>query len=189
MKVLRNGVMIFIVTTILTGLIYPAFITAVAQIFFRHQAQGSLVVHDGKIVGSSLIAQKFNKNIYFWPRPSAVNFETMPSGGSNLSATSKDLKDAVAKRRKDLIASDKTNPDKKIPSDMLYASGSGLDPHISPAAAMFQADRVAKARHMERAKVIGLIKDSTETKDLKVFGEERVNVLNLNLLLDSLGRK
>jgi K+-transporting ATPase ATPase C chain len=181
--------MIFIVTTILTGLIYPAFITVVAQIFFRHQAEGSLVVHDGKIIGSSLIAQKFDKNIYFWPRPSAVGFNPMPSGGSNLSATSKDLKEAVEKRRKDLIASDKTNPDKSIPSDMLYASGSGLDPHISPAAAMFQADRVAKARHIAISKVIELINDSTEEKYLLVFGEQRINVLKLNLLLDSLPRK
>ena len=113
----------------------------------------------------------------------------MPSGGSNLSATSKGLRDAIKERKRILLSSDRTKKEAQIPSDMLYASGSGLDPHISPASALFQSDRVAKARHVEKKKLIELINKATEKRDFLIFGEPRVNVLKLNLLLDSMGRK
>ncbi len=181
--------MIFATTVILTGLIYPAFITIISQTAFKEKAQGSIVNANGKMIGSYLIAQKFDKDGYFWPRPSAVSYDPMPSGGSNLSATSKTLQDTIKKRKRILLSSDRTKKEMQIPSDMIYASGSGLDPHISPASAVFQADRVAKARRMEKANLIELIIKATEKRDFLIFGEPRVNVLKLNLLLDSTGKR
>lgn len=189
MKTLRTCLFVFVITVILTGLIYPAFITIIAQTAFRDKAQGSIIRSGGKVVGSYLIAQKFDKSKYFWPRPSAVDYNPMPSGGSNLSATSKVLRETIDKRKRSLLASDRSKKEAQIPSDMLYASGSGLDPHISPASALFQSDRVAKARHIEKKKLIGLINKATEKRDLLIFGEPRVNVLKLNMLLDSAGGK
>jgi K+-transporting ATPase ATPase C chain len=189
MKTLKTCLLLFITTVILTGLIYPAFITMTAQIAFRDKAQGSVIINGGKVVGSYLIAQKFDKAGYFWPRPSATGYDPMPSGGSNLSATSKTLQETIKERKKTLLSSDRTKKDAQIPSDLLYASGSGLDPHISPASAVFQADRVAMARRMEKAKLVELINKATEKRYLSIFGEPRVNVLKLNLLLDSTGGK
>jgi len=189
MKTLKTCLLVFVITVILTGLIYPAFITIIAQTVFRDKAQGSIIRNSGEVVGSYLIAQKFDKDKYFWPRPSAVGYNPMPSGGSNLSATSKILQETVKKREKMLLSSNRTKKGTQIPSDLLYASGSGLDPHISPASALFQADRVAKARRIEKAKLIELINKATEQRDFLIFGEPRVNVLKLNLLLDSMGKK
>jgi K+-transporting ATPase ATPase C chain len=181
--------MVFVVTAVLTGLIYHALITIIAQTVFREKAQGSIIRSGGKVIGSYLIAQKFDRDKYFWPRPSAVDYNPMPSGGSNLSATSKALRDTINERKRSLLASDRSKKEDQIPSDMLYASGSGLDPHISPASALFQSDRVAKARHIEKRKIIDLINRSTEKRDLLFLGEPRVNVLKLNMLLDSEGGK
>lgn len=189
MKTLKTCLLVFVITVTLTGLIYPAFITMVAQIAFKDKAQGSIIMTDGNVIGSYFIAQKFDKDKYFWPRPSAVGYDPMPSGGSNLSATSKLLNDLVKERRRSLLASDRSKKEAQIPSDLLYASGSGLDPHISPASALFQSDRVTKARHIEKKMLIELINKATEKRDYLIFGEPRVNVLKLNLLLDSMGRK
>lgn len=189
MKTLRTCLSVFVITVILTGFIYPAIITLIAQTAFRDKAQGSIANIGGRSIGSYLISQKFDKNKYFWPRPSAVDYNPMPSGGSNLSATSKALHDMVIERKKALLASDRSKKEDQMPSDMIYASGSGLDPHISPASAMFQSDRVAKARHIEKKRLTELIKKATENRDLLVLGEPRVNVLKLNLILDSMERK
>ncbi len=182
-------VKLFIVTTILTGLIYPLFITLIGQSVFNNSSNGSILTYNGRVVGSALIGQKFDQDKYFWPRPSSQDYNPLPSGGSNLSPTSQQLKALVEERKQKLLAADPTKKDNEIPSDLLYASGSGLDPHISPAAAIFQIDRVLKARGLDSGKkdeIIKLIGRLTEGRDLGVFGEPRVNVLKLNDELDNL---
>ncbi len=182
---------LFLVLVVLTGLVYPLLITLIGQTLFSSQSNGSLFVNNGKIVGSSLIGQKFDQNKYFWGRPSAVDYNTLPSGGSNYSATSKTLQDQGALRIITILASDPAKTANKIPSDLLYASGSGLDPHISPDAARFQVDRIALARHFDSGKKDGIIKlidKLTEERDLNLFGEKRINVLRLNAELDDLSK-
>jgi potassium-transporting ATPase KdpC subunit len=174
MKNMAKALKMFILLTIVTGVIYPAIITLVAQTIFNRQANGDLL----------LIGQKFDQAKYFWSRPSAVDYNTLPSGGSNLSATSKTLKDAIAKRKELILAADKTATERQIPSDLLYASGSGLDPHISVAAALRQADRVAGARGLDKSQLLGMIARVTEPRDWLILGEKRVNVVRLNRLLD-----
>lgn len=174
MKNLLIGIKLFIVLTIMTGLVYPAFVTLIAQTMFRTQANGN----------PYLIGQKFDQNKYFWPRPSAVDYNTLPSGGSNLSATSKNLKELIIKRKALLLASDLTKTEKQIPSDMIFASGSGLDPHISVAAAIFQAERVAKERKLDKKMILELISKAIEGRGLFIFGDKRINVLKLNQSLD-----
>ena len=179
----------FVITTILTGLVYPLFITLIGQLVFPGQSNGSMMTNSGRAVGSTLIAQKFDQDKYFWPRPSSQDYNPMPSGGSNLSPTSKQLQDTVEARKQALLKADPTKTAEEIPADLIYASGSGLDPHISPAAAVFQVDRIVKARQFDSAKkdeIIKLIEKLTEGRDLGVFGEPRVNVLKLNAELDSL---
>ena len=178
MKNLMIGLKFFIVATVLTGLIYPLFITLIGQTLFNTSSNGRL----------ELIAQKFDQDKYFWPRPSSQDYNPLPSGGSNLSATSKQLQDTIEGRKQKLLKADPTKTAEQIPADLVYASGSGLDPHISPAAALFQVDRVAKARGLDSAKkgaIIALIGRLTEGRDLGVFGEPRVNVLRLNAELDN----
>jgi potassium-transporting ATPase KdpC subunit len=174
MKHILNALKMFLVLTILTGVIYPLLITGIAQLFCNKQANGD----------PYLIGQKFDKNKYFWSRPSSVDYATIPSGASNLSATSKALKDQVEKRKASILASDPSKKADQIPSDMLYASGSGIDPHISYASAVFQADRIAKARRMNREAVLKLISQVREGRDFYILGDRRVNVLKLNILLD-----
>jgi K+-transporting ATPase ATPase C chain len=173
------GLKFFVVAALLTGLIYPLFITLIGQTFFNKSSNGRL----------ELIAQKFDQDKYFWPRPSAQDYNPLPSGGSNLSATSKQLQAAIEDRKSKLLKADPTKTAEEIPADLIYASGSGLDPHISPAAALFQVERVAKARGLDSAKkdaIIALIGRLTEGRDLGVFGEPRVNVLRLNTELDNI---
>src|SRR5580704_4793187 len=175
-----------LVMTILTGLIYPGVVTAIGQALFHDKTNGSLVSLNGKVVGSDLIGQKFTKPEYFQPRPSAAGdgYDASSSGGSNLGPTSKKLSDrindAAAAFRKD-------NPDYSgpIPADLLTASGSGLDPHISPANAEAQTARVAKARGVSSAEIQALVASATEPPDLGLLGEPRVNVLRLNIALDT----
>jgi K+-transporting ATPase ATPase C chain len=176
--------------TVLTGLVYPLAVTGLAQLLFPDQANGSLIVREGKAIGSKLIGQHFDKPEYFWSRPSA----TMPfpnnaaaSGGSNLGPTNPVLIDAVKARVAALRAADPGN-DAPIPVDLVTASGSGLDPHISPAAALYQVKRVALARGLEEAIVQTLVTEHTEERQFKLLGERRVNVLQLNLALDALRR-
>lgn len=182
MKHLLPTIRITIFFTILLGIIYPGIVTILAQGVFNKEANGSLILKDGKVVGSELIAQKFEGSKYFWQRPSAVDYNPLPSGGSNLSQNSSDLKKILEERRKKLKA---TSPmTDEPPQDLLFTSGSGLDPHISPLAAQYQLERVAKARSMDPGQIQMLIEQATEERKWGILGEPTVNVLTLNLALD-----
>ena len=183
---LRPAIVVLVLLTVVTGLVYPAVVTALAQVIFPRQANGSLVVRDGKVVGSSLIGQQFDDPKFFWGRPSATSpfqYNAGASSGSNLGPTNPALTKAVQERVDALRAAD---PDNKapVPVDLVTTSGSGLDPHISPAAALYQVGRVAKARKMDQTAVRRLVEQNTEGRQLGFLGEPRVNVLALNLALD-----
>ena len=198
MKQLRPAVMMIVLMTALTGLAYPLAMTGIAGLVFPHQAGGSLVVRDGKVVGSELIGQNFTAEKYFHGRPSATTdtdpkdpTKTVPapynaanSGGSNLGPTSKALLDRVKGDAATLAAQDPGTP---VPVDLVTTSASGLDPDVTPAAALFQVPRVAKARHLPEDKVRQLVAEHTEGRVLGILGEPRVNVLALNTALDALG--
>jgi K+-transporting ATPase ATPase C chain len=170
------------VLTVITGFIYPFFVTGLASVLFPVASSGSVASTGGKAVGSYLLAQKFAGEKYFWPRPSGVDFNTLASGGSNLGPTSADLKKAMDDRKAALKTA---HPEAgEPPQDLLFASGSGLDPHITPAAAAYQAGRVAKARGRAIAEVEALIASAAEAPQWGLLGEPRVNVLRLNLALD-----
>jgi K+-transporting ATPase ATPase C chain len=184
---IRPAVVLLVLLSVVTGLAYPALVTVIAQVVFHSQANGSLIVKDGKTVGSALIGQPFDEPKYFWGRPSATSpfpYNAGASSGSNLSPTNPDLVKAVQDRVDALRAAD---PDNKapVPVDLVTASGSGLDPHISPAAALYQVGRVAKARKLDEAAVRRLVEQHTEGRQFGFLGEPRVNVLALNLALDS----
>jgi len=172
--------------TLLLGIAYPLIITGICQVAFPHQANGSLVVAGGKVIGSEIIGQNFTRLEYFQPRPSAAGsdgYDAAASGGSNYGPTNQKLIDRV---KTSIDRFHKDNPDFKglIPADLLTASASGLDPHISPASAEAQADRVARARGSNVTKIRDLITQHTEEPDLGFLGEPRVNVLKLNMALD-----
>ena len=178
-----------LIMTVLTGVIYPFFMTGVAQLVFPAKANGSLVKAGGKNIGSELIGQKFDSSIYFWSRPSAIDYNPIPSGASNLGPTSDVLKKQVAERRRLFAANNSIADTSAIPKEMLFASASGLDPHISPEAALLQLKRVAMARNInetQKQKVQQLIKNKTEEPQFFLFGERRINVFELNLALDSI---
>ena len=184
---LRPALVIFALLSILTGIIYPLVVTGIAQVAFPSKANGSIIYKDGKAVGSELIGQAFTDPKYFWGRPSATSSfpdNAMASGGSNLGPTNPALADAVKARAAALLAADPGNT-APIPVDLLTASASGLDPDISPDAAIYQAARVARARGMSEDKVKELIARNTKGRWLGLLGEKRVNVLKLNLDLDS----
>lgn len=181
MKDFMQALRMFLWMMILTGLIYPLFITLFAKLTVPQKSSGDFIELDGKIIGSTLIAQQFSSEKYFWARPSAVNYNPLPSGGSNYGPTSAALIKAVEERRKNLKA-----VGIKIPSDLLYASGSGLDPHITPEAAYFQAERIAKARGIGKDKVEDLIQKNIEFPRFALIGKSIVNVLLLNLELDKI---
>jgi potassium-transporting ATPase KdpC subunit len=185
--ILRPVFVLFILLSLLTGVAYPLVVTGAAQSMFPVQAAGSLIERDGKVVGSSLIGQSFSEPRYFWGRPSATS--PMPnnataSGGSNFGPTHPALADAVRARIEALRAADPGNA-APVPVDLVTASASGLDPHVSPAAARFQVRRVAAARKLPVESVQALVDQHTETPLLAVIGEPRVNVLQLNLALDA----
>jgi K+-transporting ATPase ATPase C chain len=188
-NILRPALVLFVVLTLLTGVAYPLVVTGLAQSLFATQARGSLVLRDGKPVGSSLIGQNFSDPKHFWGRPSATSpmaYNASASSGSNQGPLNPALSDAVKGRIEALRAADPGNV-APVPVDLVTASGSGLDPHISLAGAQFQAARVAKARHLPLPQVQQLIEKHTEGQLFGFLGEPRVNVLRLNLALDAAG--
>ena len=188
-KHLKPAIILFVILSILTGVIYPAVVTALAHLLFPFQANGSLMTNsDGKPTGSSLIGQPFSSPGHFWGRPSATGpfpYNAGASSGSNLGPTNPALIEAVKARIEALKAAD---PDNKapIPVDLITASGSGLDPHISPAAADYQVNRIARERNIDPAKLQELVHTHTEARLWGLLGEPRVNVLKLNLALDAM---
>ena len=176
----------FLLFAILTGIIYPLSITAIAQITMPSQANGSLIKANGIIIGSKLIGQNFDKPEYFHSRPSSVNYDAAGSGGSNLGPSSKKLIDQVADRIKSVRAENNIPTNKTVPADMVLTSASGLDPHISTENALLQLQRVAKNRNISESKVKELVKKSTDHDFIGIWGQSGVNVLKLNLALDNL---
>ncbi|HEY0522254.1 MAG TPA: K(+)-transporting ATPase subunit C, partial [Stellaceae bacterium] len=196
LKELRPALVMVVALTIITGLAYPLVLTGIAQVLFPHEANGSLVEKDGRVIGSELIAQGFAADKYFHPRPSATTdtdpndptktvpapYNAVNSGGSNAGPTSKALVERVQGDVEKLKAENAASP---VPADLVTTSGSGLDPDISPAAAAFQVPRVAKARSLSDDRVRQIVAENTQGRTLGIFGEPHVNVLKLNLALDA----
>ncbi len=186
-SVWKTSIRFTIVTTILLGLGYPFMVTGIAGVLFPRQAAGSLILQNGKVIGSELLAQSFTSDKYFHPRPSAAGngYDATSSGGSNLAQSNAKL---VQRIQGDIDKLAKENPGKPVPIDLVTTSGSGLDPDITPDAAYFQTPRVAKARGLSEEQVRQLIDRQTTPRQLGLLGESRVNVLDLNLALDGLGK-
>jgi K+-transporting ATPase ATPase C chain len=190
-KLINQSIKQTILWTIVAGVMYPMLITLIAQAAFKNKAEGSLVTRDGKIVGSALMAQQFQGTNYFWPRPSACGYGTGPTGlaassGSNLGPTSGALRTNVMNNAAAFISGNNLPADTVVPADMVFASASGLDPHISPEAARLQISRVAAARGLREDKVKALVTRFTEPPQWGFLGQARVNVLLLNVALDQL---
>ena len=200
LREIRSAIVVLVALTLITGLVYPLAITGIAQVIFPHQANGSLIERDGKVIGSELIGQNFTSDKYFHGRPSATTapdpkdasktiaapYNAANSGASNLGPSNKALVDRV---KGDIATLQKENPGKAVPIDLVTTSGSGLDPDISPEAALFQAPRVAKARNLPEDRLRQLVEDKTEGRWFGILGEPRVNVLQLNLAIDRLAAK
>jgi len=186
-KQLWPAITLTFVLMIITGLVYPGVVTGLAQLLFPRQANGSLVSSNGQVVGSALIGQSFSRPEYFHPRPSAAGagYDDTLSGGTNKGPTDRKLADTLIAQAIDSVVAQDSAVKGKIPSDMVTSSGSGLDPHISPADAQLQIARVARTRAVPASKVEALVAAHTEGRQLGFFGEPRVNVLALNLALDS----
>jgi len=191
-KQILIAIKIFALLTVLLGVAYPLVITGIAQLAFPKEANGSLIRQGNKVIGSELIGQKFDSIIYFSSRPSATDYNPMPSGGSNFGPTSSKLKQLIADRKAQWFKSNPTSDPEKIPSEMLLASASGLDPHISPKAALLQVDRIVKARNFDNSRkqqILKSIAELSEAPQFLILGENRINVLALNLELDKLNKK
>ncbi len=182
---LRPALLLLALFTLITGVVYPVALTAAAQVVFPHQANGSMIRRGDQVVGSELVGQTFAEPGHFWGRPSAVGYDATTSGGTNRGVLHPDQATDVAARIEALRAADPGNV-APVPVDLVTASGSGLDPHISPAAAYYQAPRVARARGLAEADVRALVEAHVEGRTLGFLGEPRVNVLRLNLALDAL---
>lgn len=188
-KHLLDSLKMLMVMCVLTGLLYPLFITFLANIVFPRQAGGSLITINGKVVGSKLIGQSFSKSKYFWPRPSAIGYNPLPSGGSNYAPTNDTLKKLVEARKLEFIQSNNLSKDTRVPSDMLYASASGLDPDISFESAELQVNRIARVRgfnNVQVQKLRRLVLQHLQRPEFGFLGDSTVNVLELNISLDSL---
>jgi len=175
--------------TLLTGVFYPLILTGIAQVAFPQKANGSFIRKDGKILGSRLIGQKFDSNAYFWSRPSAIDYNPVPSGASNLGPTSKKLFSQANDRRNDFIKGNNLQYTSSIPGEMLFASASGLDPHTSLDAVLLQVKRIAAVRHFNNSqekKLNDLIRQNTEKRQYRILGEERINIVELNIGLDAI---
>jgi len=179
----------FFVITILTGVVYPLFISVISIIVFPDKAAGSLIEKEGKVIGSKLIGQKFESDKYFWSRPSAIDYNPMPSGGSNSGPTSAALQKFYQDKQKNFSEKNFVKDITSVPNEMFFASASGVDPHISPISAIFQVERIVKARNFDntkKEKVVDLINNMTENPQFGFLGNSVVNVLLLNIELDKL---
>ena len=185
---LKTAMLLFIAFSLLTGLIYPLLMTGVIQIAMPEPASGSLIVVNGSVVGSELIGQNFTSPGYFHGRPSAVNYAGNGSGASNFGPTNKNLMEQVRQRISEVRTENNLSSNATVPSELVLTSGSGLDPHISMEGAMLQVPRVAAARGIPESEVKVLVYQHTEPAQFGIMGQERVNVLNLNLALDKLNR-
>ncbi len=185
MKHILSSVRVMLFFTVICGLIYPLVMTGFAQVFMKEKANGSLISRDGVLVGSELISQKFEKPGYFWSRPSAVSFNPLPSGGTNLGPTSEALKLQANERR---LKMKESNPSATgdVPQHLVFSSSSGLDPHISLEATLYQVERVALARSLNADVIKKIIMENVKARQFGIFGEETVNVLTLNLSLDKM---
>jgi K+-transporting ATPase ATPase C chain len=200
LREIRPAIVVLVALTLITGLVYPLVMTGIAQVIFPYQANGSMIEQNGKVIGSELIGQNFTSEKYFHGRPSATTApdpkdptKTIPapynatnSGGSNLAPSNKALIDRV---KGDLAKLQKENPGTPVPVDLVTTSASGLDPDISPAAALFQVPRIAKARNLPEDRLRQLVEDNADDRFVDLLGEPRVNVLELNIALDRLGAK
>ena len=176
MKIFRTAFLFFALMITITGFLYPLSMTLLAKAFFPIQSKGSLIKNEkAQVIGSAWVGQNFQQEIYFWPRPSVINYNPMPSGGSNSGPTSETLRQLVNERKK-----------AGFTAEMLYASASGLDPHVTPPTALKQAPRVAKARGLQQAAVEDLILQLSESRQMGFLGVERINILKLNIALDHL---
>ena len=191
LTLLRTSAVLLALLTVVTGFVYPLLVTGTAQVVFSDEANGSLVLEDGRVVGSELIGQPFDDPRYFWGRPSATSthpYDAAASTGSNLGPSNPVLAEAVAGRVAALREASPELAAEPVPVDLVTASGSGLDPDISPAAALYQVSRVARTRGLAEAEVRALVDRHVEGRTFGLFGEPRVNVLRLNMALDHLGR-
>ena len=189
MKTLLISLKIFLFFTVLTGILYPLLVTGIAQVTFPAKANGSLILKNHQVIGSELIGQRFDSVVYFSSRPSAIAYNPMPSGGSNFGLTNAKLKHSVDSLRSQFIIFNQLDNNTSIPSEMLFASASGLDPHISQEAALLQVDRIVKARSFNsdaRQQILQSVKRMTEAPQFLFLGEERINVLSLNIELDKI---
>lgn len=187
-KTVKQSLKFVLVMTIITGLIYPLISTVIAQMIFPLKANGSIIYIDNKPVASGLIGQTFTSEGYFWTRPSDTEYHPYYGGsssGSNITPAGKEIEDIIQERIERIREVDPNN-NQKIPIDLVTASGSGLDPHISPAAALYQVDRISRIRNLEKEKIVNLVEENIEKRQLGILGEPRVNVVKLNIDLDNL---
>jgi len=185
-NIFYTSLKVFVFFTVILGIVYPLFVTLVGQLLFYRQSNGSIVLNNKKVVGSMLIGQKFESDKYFTSRPSSINYNPFPSGGSNLSVTDKRLIRDSQTREKNFIKNNAIGKDDTIPSEMLFASGSGVDPHISKLSALMQLNRISAKRNLDKTKLTAIIDSLSSKRIFGLFGDEYVNVLELNLTLDGL---